>query len=393
MSQYLKSLHLKDFRSHADSRLSFGPGINLIFGQNGAGKTNTLEAIHYLCLGKSFLTANDRYAVRQDADFFSVTGSFQESDDNLTETPAGQDKTTYETTARITFVPGQGKRILVNTAPLERLSDVLGRFPLVIYAPDDHILTAGPPEERRRFVDSVLCQFKPTYTDNLLRYRRAIKQRNSALQAMKYRGAAVASLAPWNRELVQRGAHIAATRKEFATHFELYLRRAYESLAAVNETPSLTYLPRVNDAVTADDFARAYTEQLEASQPQEIERGRTMVGPHRDEFRLAIDGRELRRFASQGQHRTFGMSLKLGQYRYLEARCKATPLLLLDDAFAHLDRERQRAFSRLFAQNAFGQTIMTAASQQALAPLLRQEAGTELNMIEVSNGAIVDYIR
>lgn len=379
MHQHLTQLSLKGFRRHEDSTLEFGEGINLIYGQNGAGKTNTLEAIHYLCLGKSFLASNDRYAVREGDNFFDVGGTFA--------TVHGE-----TTNARVTYVPGQGKRVFVNSAPLEKLSDILGRFPLVIHSPDDHILTAGPPEERRRFVDSVLCQFRPTYTANLLRYRRALKQRNAALQSVKYRRARADTLDTWDHEVVTRGARVAAVRLEFVAEFERYLRAAYEKLAVIPETPSVTYVPGIRGAESAEQFAAAYTERIASLRDQEIDSGRTLVGPHRDEFRLALDGRELRRFASQGQHRTFGMSLKLAQYDYLRERCEATPVLLLDDAFAHLDPERQSAFARLFADEHFGQTLMTAASREPLAATLSAHVGTALNLIEVSEGRIVDYI-
>jgi DNA replication and repair protein RecF len=380
MTQYVKSLFLQHFRNHEESRIGLGSGINLIFGQNGAGKTNMLEATHYACLGKSFLTSNDRYAVREGADHFSVTATFEQQDG-------------IQQTSRLTFVPGQGKRLFINTAPLERLSDVLGRFPVVIHSPDDHVLTAGPPEERRRFVDSVLCQFKPLYTENLMRFRRAIKQRNAALQHVRYRGGAVSSIETWDHEVVKSGALVAAQRLRFATEFERYLRHAYEQLSVIPEAPSMTYAPGIKGAETDEEFVRAYEERMAAARPQEIESCRTIVGPHRDEFRLALDSRELRRYASQGQHRTFGMSLKLAQYRYLQERCDATPILLLDDAFAHLDPERRAAFANLFATENFGQTIMTAASQATLAPMLRERVGESLQLIEIADGRVVDYIK
>ena len=379
MTQYLKSLFLQHFRSHEETRIDLGPGINLIYGQNGAGKTNLLEAIHYACLGKSFLTSNDRYAVREGCDHFSVTATFEQADDT-------------ERSARISYVPGQGKRLFVNTAPLERMSDVLGRFPVVIHAPDDHVLTAGPPEERRRFVDSVLCQFKPRYTENLMRFRRAVKQRNAALQNARYRRATTGDIDTWDREVITSGAGVAATRLQFALEFERYLRHAYDQLCVIPETPSLTYAPGIKGAETEDEFAAAYQEKMADVRQQEIESGRTMVGPHRDEFRLALDSRELRRFASQGQHRTFGMSLKLAQYRYLQERCDMAPILLLDDAFAHLDPERQSAFADLFSDEDFGQTIMTAASRNTLAPMLQERVGNALHLIEVSDGRVVDFI-
>jgi DNA replication and repair protein RecF len=373
---FLKSLILKHFRNHEDSVVSLAPGINIIHGRNGAGKTNILEAIHYLCLGQSFLSSSDRFAVREGSPFFDLTATFIDPDG--------------ATTLRMTCVPGEGKRFFVNGAPLERLADILGRFPCVVHSHDDHALTAGPPEERRRFVDSALCQFRPVYTDNLIRFKRTLKQRNAALQAVRFRGAAASTLDSWNHELVVRGAAVASARLAFSQEFERYLRDAYERLAVVKETPSLTYRPAgVHEVETDDEFAEAYAARIADVRMQEIDSARTLVGPHRDEFRLALDGRELRRFASQGQHRTFGMALKIAEHRYLSERCEHAPILLLDDAFTHLDFERQRAFADLFAEPDFGQTIMTAATFEPIAALVRDRAGSDVGLIEVSEGRVV----
>ena len=376
--RYIKSLILKHFRNHDSTEVPFGPGLNLVFGTNGAGKTNVLEAIHYVCLGKSFLTTTDRHAVRRGADFFDLTATSVEND--------------APTTIRMTCVPGEGKRLFVNGAPLERIADVLGRFPIVVHSPDDHALTAGAPEERRRFVDSTLCQFRPAYTNHLIRYRRAVRQRNALLAEIRRRRAPVSSLDAWDHELVLHGAEIAAARSAFVREFEGYLLEAYRRLATVAETPSLTYRPAgVERASSPHEFGQAYAARLASSRRREIESMRTLVGPHRDEFVLALDDLELRRYASQGQHRTFGMALKLGEYSYLRERCATEPVLLLDDAFAHLDDGRTAAFADLFAGVDFGQTIMTAASVEPLADVLRDRVGEGLRLIEVSDGRIADH--
>ena len=164
----LRSLRLLSFRAHDETDVTFAPGVNLIYGPNGSGKTNLLEAIHYLCLSKSFLTSQDPHALRQGCPFFEVEGRFE-----------GEQRPEF--TARLVYVPEEGKRIFVNKAPLERLSEVVGMLPVVVFSPADGALTAGGPDERRKFLDNTLSQARPVYLDDLLKYRRALKQRNALL--------------------------------------------------------------------------------------------------------------------------------------------------------------------------------------------------------------------
>jgi DNA replication and repair protein RecF len=144
----LRSLRLHSFRAHAESALTFSPKVNLLHGPNGAGKTNVLEAVHYLCLGKSFLAAQDGVVVRRGAPFFEVEGRFE-----------GERRA--DLAVRMVYVPEEGKRLFVNKAPLDRLADVVGTFPVVVLSPEDGALTAGGPEERRRFLDTTLSQARP----------------------------------------------------------------------------------------------------------------------------------------------------------------------------------------------------------------------------------------
>ncbi|MEO1479054.1 MAG: DNA replication and repair protein RecF, partial [Bacteroidota bacterium] len=193
---HLRRLRLVSFRAHAESTLALAPKVNLLTGPNGAGKTNVLEAIHYLCLSKSFLTSSDAYVLQRDRPFFEAEGDFESE-----RRPSLQ--------VRLVYVPDEGKKLFVNRAPLDRLSDIVGQLPVVVIAPDDYDLTAGGPEERRRFLDNTLSQSKPVYLDDLLKYRRALKQRNALLLHLKRnRGASDAGLDAWTEELVTLGARI-----------------------------------------------------------------------------------------------------------------------------------------------------------------------------------------
>lgn len=376
---HIRSLRLVSFRAHADSTLRFAPKVNLLYGPNGAGKTNVLEAIHYLCLGKSFLASKDSYALRKGAPFFEIEGRF-ESDN-------GRD-----VTMRLAYVPVEGKRIFVNRAPLERLSQVIGIVPLVVFSPEDQALTAGGPDERRRFMDNILSQARPVYLNDLLSYRRTLKQRNELLVQGRY-GSSVRGqdgvLESWTEELVVLGSRLIAARFRFVAEFDAFLRRAFECLQGDIEEPTLAY----HTVVTPDaglglsDIERAYRAQLGRVARRERELGRTLAGPHLDELVFKLNGMEVRRFASQGQHRTFGMAMKLAQYFYLRDRLEENPIFLLDDVFGNLDPKRTRLLLELLQTDAVGQSIITAAHAEPLLSVLSIENGVN-HAAEILSGRV-----
>lgn len=350
----LRTLQVRSFRAHSETQVTFAPKVNLIYGPNGSGKTNLLEAVHYLCLSKSFVTSQDTYALRKGHPYFEVEGDFE-----------GHRRATLR--VRLVYVPSEGKRIFINGAPLERLSEIVGVLPVVVFSPEDQTLTAGGPEERRRFLNNIMSQARPVYLDDLLKYRRALRQRNELLlQGRRTRQAPQpAVLASWDAELVALGSRIIAARLRFLHTFKRFLGEAYARIEAVAEKPTITYttIDALDPELDAAGIADVYRRKLAHVARREREQGRTLVGPHRDELVFRLNDFEVRRFASQGQHRTFGMALKLAQYFYLYDRLDEQPLLLLDDVFDTLDAERARAFLDLLRGDAVGQSLITAAQR------------------------------
>jgi len=350
----LQSLRLLSFRAHTESTLRFAPKVNLLHGPNGAGKTNILEAIHYLCLTKSFIATQDAYALRKACPYFEVEGHFE-----------GEKR--HELRVRLVYVPAEGKRIFVNGAPLERLSQIVGVLPAVVFSPEDQALTAGGPDERRRFLNNIMSQARPVYLDDLLKYRRTLRQRNELLTQYRRAPHTVqpSLMASWDAEFVTLGSRVIAARLRFLDEFSRFLDEAYRRIEAVAEKPTLTYetiarlRPDADEAVVADVFR----ERLARIARRERELGRTLIGPHRDEIVFCLDDFEVRRYASQGQHRTFGMALKLAQYFYLYDRLEEAPILMLDDVFDTLDARRTRAFVDLLQGDAVGQSIISAAQR------------------------------
>ncbi|MEM1054681.1 MAG: DNA replication and repair protein RecF [Bacteroidota bacterium] len=376
---YLQSLRLHAFRAHEDTHLDLLSGVNLFVGANGAGKTNLLEAVHYLCLSKSFLTSTDSHAVRRGATFFEVEGMFD-----------GERRSALR--VRLAYAPSEGKKAFVNGSPLERLADLVGRVPVVVMSPADHLLTEGGPSERRRFLDQTLSQAYPVYLDDLLKYRRALKQRNALLLQMR-RGKAFApgTTEAWNEELATLGARIVRRRRRFLERFAGFLREAYTLLGATGEEPSATYAPSVaakgEDPTEADD-TEAFRQALARANRRERDMGRTLVGPHLDEVSLTLDGFEVRPYASQGQHRTMGLAMRIATALFLRDHLDEPPLLLLDDVFGALDPERTRAVLDLLTSDAVGQSLLTSARADPFAGVLTFD-GVEHRAFSVVSGDVV----
>ncbi len=375
----LCSLRLLSFRAHTETEVAFAPGVNLVVGPNGAGKTNLLEAVHYLCLTKSFLTSTDQHALRQGCPYFEVEGTFESE-----QRP--------HLAARLVYLPDEGKRLFLNKAPLERLSEIVGQLPVVVLAPADGALTAGGPEERRRFLDNTLSQARPTYLGDLMGYRRALKQRNALLLGHRRSRTAPdpAALEAWTEELVTLGARLIERRRTFIDAFAGFLAEAYARIEAVGEEPSIEYQTAVplTEALDEAALAEAFRAALHRLARRERERGRTLAGPHRDELLFRLNTFEVRPYASQGQHRTFGLALQLAKYFYLRDRLDETPLLLLDDVFGDLDPRRADIFLRLLQSEAVGQSLITAARSEPFDAAVDFE-GEAHRRIRVARGTVV----
>ena len=347
----IKKLSLRQFRAHDDTELEFEPGINLIYGPNGAGKTNVLEAIHYLCIGRSFIASKDSYALQFGTEFFDLKGRFEP-----------QLRAPFD--ARLIFRPDEGKRAFVNGAPLERLSNLIGRIPVVVFAPGDYALTDGPPEERRRFLDNTLSQAQPAYLTELLKFRRTMKQRNAVLSRGRY--CDPAQLEPWNDEFSKSASRISVARQRFVSDFNVFMGTAFSMIEAIAEVPTIEYrtFHDLPDDIAPDEVLALHRLRLEEALPRELDQRRSLVGPHRDELVFRLNDIEVRRYASQGQHRTFGMALKLAKFLYLKSMLAETPLLLLDDVFGDLDRERAKVFLEMLEQSSdLGQSVITTADE------------------------------
>ncbi len=332
---HLNNLRIKNFRNHKDSYFDFGSKTNLIVGENGEGKTNVIEAIGYLCLTKSFYALNDKTVINYNNDLFEVEGEIENNKSDILK-------------IRIAYSDNQNEKVYtINKHRVAPLSTVIGKFPVVICAPEYGPVTTAGPSERRKFIDFVISQSNSKYFQNLIEYRRIIKNRNKILLNSKIKNQNTKELLePWNEQLIEKGTYLILTRKKFVGEFKDYVQSSYDKIVDKKERTSIEYRPGISQDINVDEdkIREIFREQLYKSSSEELKINSTLVGPHRDELVFKINDLDLRKYASQGQHKTFLVSLKIAEYFYLKERCNETPILLLDDVFSELDEKRSLRF-------------------------------------------------
>jgi DNA replication and repair protein RecF len=327
---------LRDFRSYAAAEVRLGPGLTVVTGANGAGKTNLLEALYVGCTGRSCRTANDRELVRFGARVARVEVSARAGDG--------------EHLLSVGIEPGERKRVQVDGVAVERLLDVEARPLVAVFLPDRLELVKGAPAVRRAHLDQVVAALWPARAETRRAYGRALAQRNALLSRVRAGAAAREALGAWDLELATHGVALAADRAATVEQLTEPFRVAAGDLG-LDGDPALTYRPR-SRAATAEELAAELAERL----PGDLERGFTGHGPHRDDLVLARAGHELRVYGSQGQQRLALLALLLAEREAIAATRGAAPLVLLDDVMSELDRERRE---RLVARLEGGQALVT----------------------------------
>jgi DNA replication and repair protein RecF len=373
----LTSLTLKNFRNHLDTHFDFGEGTNVLLGDNGQGKTNVIEAISYLCLTKSFYAASDALVVRFENPYFQAEGTVV-SDSG------------YERRVRVVYSSAESKKVFsVNRQKIEPLSSVIGTFPVVICSPEHTPITTGSPADRRKFVDLVISQSNAAYFNDLLEYRRALRHRNKILLDGKISRTDVTEiLEPWDEQVIKIGAAITVRRKKFIDEFQGFINTTYHHLVGEEEQPTLGYKSGVMmmDALSQQEVEDILRAGLRDKATLERKLGITLTGPHRDEIVLMINELDLRKFASQGQHKTFLVALKLAEFFYLRERCNETPLVLFDDIFSELDEQRSLRLLQFVEE--LNQTFVTSTTPHLFQHLMEQGANHKLFTIQ--NGTLVE---
>ncbi len=349
----LQYILLENFRNHSSTLVNCSLGVNLFLGDNGEGKTNILEGISYLCLSKSYYAVNDAVVMKIGEPGFAVTGKML-SDSGV------------EHEVRVEFNREKNQKdVSINRAKINKTSLLIGLFPIVILTSEQSAVTIGTPADRRQFIDFVLSQSSRTYLENLINYRRILRQRNKILSEIQSTlSEDSCAIEPWNENLVKIGTAVMKKRIEFISDFQSMMVDSYAQIAGTNERPIIMYEPSFECGDNnAEAMISLFSQALRDRFSDERRTGYSLVGPHRDEFVFYINNLNARNYASQGQHKTLLVALKMAEFYYLKDRCNEVPILLLDDVFSELDQHRSKCLLETAAN--IGQTFVTSTDEHA----------------------------
>ncbi len=366
---YLKNLNLYNFKNIREAALEFSPRINCFIGDNGAGKTNILDAIYYLSFCKSYFNAIDSQNIRHGEDYFSILGKYGINGDKTDTIQCVQKR-------------NQKKSFKLNKKEYDRLADHIGRYPLVMISPYDRDLINEGSEVRRRFIDSVISQFNRLYLDDLINYNKALSQRNVLLKAFaekKYFD--FASLEIWNRQLMELAEKIYPVRREFLAQYIPIFNRYFGLVSGGREEVDLVYESQLAD--------RSLEELLSVNLDRDRALRYTSVGIHKDDLLFTIQGHPVKKFGSQGQQKSFIIALRLAQYDYIRNLKEFKPVMLLDDIFDKLDDKRVEQIIQLASEDTFGQVFITDTQRERIEHLL-EKTGTGHKIYSITRGEAVE---
>ena len=363
---WLKNITLLNFKNYSDANVSFSKTVNAFVGDNGAGKTNLLDAIHYLCLCKGYFNPIDTQQIKTNEDLFMIQGDFERLEKN--------EKITCGVKRN------QKKQFKRNKKEYDKLAQHIGLFPLVMISPYDTNIIMEGSEERRRFMDNVISQTDSNYLDELILYNKHLLNRNALLKQIFITKSYDPSLLEiYNDQLVASGVKIFAKRQAFMVHFIPLFNNYYSFLTEGNEQVGLQYQSQLTDT----SFDQLLAQTIEKDKVLE----RTTTGIHKDELLFTIFDMPLKKFGSQGQQKSFVIALKLAQYAYLQKHKGFKPLLLLDDIFDKLDDNRVSKLMEMVSHHDFGQIFITDTGKDRVLGIFEKIA-TPLTVFEVDKGTL-----
>jgi len=360
----LNSISILNYKNIRQADLDFPSKINCFVGNNGMGKTNLLDAVYYLSFCKSHTNSIDSQTISLDADFMMLQGKYE---------IGGKDEEIYCGVKR-----KERKHFKRNKKEYDRLSDHIGLIPLVLITPKDEELIAEGSEERRKFMDSVISQYDNQYLNALLHYNNALKQRNALLKQESMADDSLFEI--WEELMVQYGNYIFNQRKKFIQDFVPAFQYIYQFISENKETVNLQYKSQLEES----DLA----EKLNANRFRDKIIGFSMNGIHKDDLEMMLGDFPIKRVGSQGQNKTFLISLKLAQFNFLKQHQGVEPILLLDDIFDKLDNSRVQQIVKLVAGNGFGQIFISDTNRNHLENIL-SEINQTSSIFEVIDGEVI----
>ena len=348
---HLKYLNLVNFKNYFEADLRFSPKLNCFLGNNGVGKTNLLDAIHYLSLTKSYFNSVDSQNISYEQQFFVIHGTFERKE---------QEEIIYCAMQR-----GKRKQFKRNKKDYDKLSNHIGLFPVVMISPSDISLILDGSEERRKFINSVISQYDGKYLEDTINYARVLAQRNKLLKEVKDKKFSdPVALEIWDEQLIAVGNRIFNVRKAFIEQLKPVFQKYYEFVSNGREKVNLMY--------KSDLLQESFSTLLKKSREKDFILQYTSSGVHRDDLVFSLGEHIIKKHGSQGQQKTFLVALKLAKLEFIQSITGFTPMLLLDDVFDKFDQERVMQIIKLVAEKKFGQIFLTDTLADRLESIFKE---------------------
>lgn len=362
---HLSTLSVINFKNYEQADLELSPRINCFVGENGVGKTNLLDAIHYLALCKSNLNPVDTQNISYDAEFAVIQGVF--------------DRKEKEETIYCSIRRNKKKQFKRNQKDYKRLAEHIGLIPLVMVSPADYVLIQGGSEERRKWMNGVIGQYDRIYLENVISYNRILTQRNKLLKENNSNTSSREVLDVLDTQLVQYGEPVFNARRKFVKRLTPVFQRFYQHVSGNKEEVKLNYFSQLLE----HDFGDA----LRNSRQKDMIVQYTTTGIHKDDINMELGAHSLKKTGSQGQQKTYLVALKLAEFEFMQETMQNTPILLLDDVFDKFDAFRVKQIIQLVAENHFGQIFITDTNETRMMNILK-EIPAEHRVFNITNEGI-----
>ena len=358
----LKTVEITNFRNYAQEKVELNDNINFFIGENGQGKTNFLEMVYYLALGRSFKNIKDDEIINWHKDFFKIKGTLYKENINR------------DFEIEITYERKGKKTIKINGVIYRKLSDLLGVLQVSTFTPEDLTIIKDGPQKRRKYMDLEISQLKKGYYNNLLDYYRVIKQRNNLLKEINFNQENHALLEVWDNQLINLGSRIIKERMEFLKILVPLSRKFQWEISKGQEKLDITYNSVLvkNPYEGQKEIINNFKKEIKEKKQEEIKKGITLVGPHRDDLIFYINGKELKKYGSQGQQRSAVLSLKVAELKLFYNDTGDYPILLLDDVMSELDDTRRNFLTNIIRKNNI-QSLITGANEELKGNSLAKE--------------------
>lgn len=363
---FLRKISLVNFKNFESFDIDLCKKVNCFIGDNAVGKTNILDSIHYLSFCKSFITNSDKQNIKSGEEYFIIQGEFEKQKE-IEKIYCGLQKDKKKSFKR-------------NNIEYQKLSEHIGLLPLVYITPYDSNLIHNGSEVRRKFVDSIISQFDKNYLNNLIAYNRILEQRNKMLKVYgKTNNIDLVEFEAWDVQLVDYGNKIYLARRQFTNEISSIFQKYYKLISKNKEEVKLQYQSQLQRGDFEDLLKMGFEKDRFLTY--------TSIGIHKDDFEFILENNSIKRYGSQGQQKTYVISLKFAQFDYIKSKINLAPILLLDDIFDKLDKKRVKEITELVSDNNFGQIFITDTNYDRM-PNILNELKIKYKILNLSNNKI-----